>query len=564
MAFDGVFTHYLVNELNEQLSSGRINKIYQVSNYELVFLIRARNKTQKLLLSIHPVYSRAQITELDLTYPQEPPMFCMLLRKHLEGGIIQNIEQKDNDRIILFDIEYMNEIGIRDQKRLIVEIMGKHSNIILINRESNTILDCIKHVSPFLNSYRTLQPGAEYIYPPSGDKKNFFQATLEDFNTIHQDDRNLSKQLVHYFEGVSPLLANELLHVAEYHHPQSLYQGYEQLLKRLESGTPTIIEQPNKSNFYLMDLTHIEGERKYYSSLSELLDRFYFKKDEQERIKQQTQDLEKFIKNELDKNTNKLNHLETDLYNAEHADIYKVYGDLILTYAYQIQKGMTSIELENYYDDNQLITLQLDPLLTPIQNAQRYFNKYQKGKKAIHHIHEQIALTKQEIDYFETLLQQVQSASLTDALEIRSELEELRYLKRKNTKQKKKTKLAYETYQVEDASIFVGKNNLQNDYLTFKHANKEDTWMHAKDMPGSHVIIRCDGTLSEEVIRTGAMLASFYSKGRQSSSVPIDYTLVKNVKKIPGAKPGFVTYDHQKTIYIDPSEDFIHSLTVKK
>jgi predicted ribosome quality control (RQC) complex YloA/Tae2 family protein len=562
MAFDGVFTHYLVKELNHELLNGRINKIYQISNYELVFVIRANNKTQKLLLSIHPQFSRMHITESDFLYPQEPPMFCMLLRKHLESGIIQSISQKDNDRIILIDIEHLNEIGDKDKKQLIIEIMGKHSNIILINKETQTIIDCIKHISPFMNSYRTLQPGASYIYPPTSNKKNYFHATMDDFKPF-VPQKKLDKELVATFEGISPVLANELLHRAPYHNHLSLYQAYEEIIAELETSlNPSIIDTPNKSVFYLIPLKSVAGDIKSYPSIGMMLDRYYFNKDSHERIKQQTQDLEKFIKNELEKNYNKLNNLNTDLDDAHHAMIYKQYGDLILTHAYQISKGQSTCEVENYYDDNKRIQISLDPLLNPIENSQRYFIKYQKAKSAIHHLAEQLRLTKEEIEYFETLHQQIQSASLADALEIRQELETLRYLKKKSNKQKKQAKPQYATFSVSDAMIYVGKNNIQNDYLTFKLASKDDTWMHVKDMPGSHVIIK--GPLNETVIRAGAMLAAYFSKGKTSSSVPVDYTLIKYVKKIPGAKLGFVTYDHQKTIFIDPDEDQIHLFNQKK
>lgn len=564
MAFDGIFTHYIVKELQNRLVSGRINKIYQVSNYELVFVIRANNETQKCLFSIHPLYSRVQITDNSFSYPQEPPMFCMLLRKHLEGGIIRAIEQKDNDRIVRFSIEYLNEIGDHDHKELIIEVMGKHSNIILVNKDTGKIIDCIKHISPFQNSYRTLQPGADYIFPPAGDKIPFIPSTLEDFQGVDYTSKNLSKAIVAHFEGVSPVLANELLERAVSYTPESVYQTKELLVKEFnEALNPTIIYTPNKSYFYLIPLASIEGEAKNFTSLSELLDRFYFMKDEHERIRQQTQDLEKFIKNELEKQKNKLNNLHQDRAEAERADVFRLSGELIVSNAYRIEKGMTSIEVENYYNDNEKLWIDLDPLKTAMENSQSYYQKYQKAKKAIVHIEEQIALTKDEITYFETLYQQIESATLDDALEIRQELEELGYIrKRKVSKRKKQQKLKYETFQVDGAMIYVGKNNLQNEYLTFRLADKEDLWMHAKDMPGSHVIIKAN-EFSENIMRTGAMLASYYSKGKESSSVPVDYTFIKNVKKIPGAKPGFVTYDHQKTIYIDPSEDFIHSLTTK-
>lgn len=563
MAFDGIFTHYIVKELKTNLLKGRINKIYQVSNYELIFVIRANKKTQKLLISIHPNYARLHITESDYPYPQEPPMFCMLLRKHLEGGIINDIFQKDNDRVVMFHIEHMNEIGDKDVKVLIVEVMGKHSNIVLVNEKTNIILDSIKHISPFLNSFRTLQPGANYIHPPGHDKVNFMEAKKDSFSQLNYLDTNLSKQLVQYFEGLSPLVAKELLFRTSYLNEEGLYLSYLSFIDELENDlNPSILYTPKKAYFYLLPLKQIEGEIKSFTSIGKMLDRFYFNKENQERIKQQTQDLEKFIKNELEKNKNKLVNLETDLMMAKDAIKYKVFGDLIIANSYHLTKGLTSFTAFNY-ENNEEVTIELNPLLSPIENSKKYFTKYQKAKKAFSHLHEQMDLTKQEIDYFDTLLEQIQVASLADAIEIRQELVEGRYLKRHASKQKKSKKPQYETYVIDDAQIFVGKNNLQNEYITHKLAHRNDYFMHVKDMPGSHVIIRPQQDLTEEVIRTAASLAAYYSKGKLSSSVPVDYTLVKNVKKIPGAKLGLVTYDNQKTIFIDPDEDIIHALKKK-
>lgn len=562
MAFDGIFSHYIVKELNQGLLNGRINKIYQISSYELIFIIRANNQTQKLLISINPNYARCHISKNDYSYPQEPPMFCMLLRKHLEGGIIVDISQKDNDRIFLFSIEHMNEIGDKEIKLLIVEIMGKHSNIILVNQTTKIIIDSIKHISPFLNSFRTLQPGALYIYPPTNDKVNFFKAEKADFVNFNYEADNLNKQLVKYFEGMSPLSANELIFNSPYLHAEAMYNTYLNWVNNLENKiTPTIINTENKSYFYITSLKSIDGEKKDFVTIGEMLDRFYFNKDVQVRIKQQTEDLEKYIKNEVEKYKHKLTNLETDLLVAQNSDIYRIYGELIMANSYHLTKGMSICSVPNFYDNNNEIQIELDRLLTPIENSQKYFTKYQKAKKAVGHIFKQIDLTKQEILYFETLFEQLQSANLNDALEIRQELVEGRYLKRRRvSKQKKNKKPLYETFIVDDIEILVGKNNLQNDYLTHKLASKNDTWMHAKDMPGSHVIIRSDNELSENVLRTAAQLAAYYSKGKLSSSVPIDYTKIKYVKKVSGAKPGFVTYEFQKTIYIDPDEDFIHSL----
>lgn len=561
MAFDGVFTHCIKEELQNNLLHGRINKIYQISNFELLFMIRAKQKNQKLLISIHPNYARIHLTKEDYPTPQEPPMFCMLLRKHLENGIIKDIKQKDCDRILEFHIEHMNEIGDKEIKRLIIEIMGKHSNIILVNID-NRIIDSIKHISPFLNSYRTLQPGADYLYPPNNDKVDFFKAQKTDFEQFNYLANNLDKQLINYFEGVSPLLAKELLHQT-FLNSEGLYKSYEKFINKINNLSPAIINTPKKSYFYLFPLESITGEIKTYPTLSDMLDRFFFNKENSERIKQQTQDLKRFIKNELEKNINKLNNLETDLYLAEKSLDYKKYGDLIIASSYNLTKGQTILKAQDYETLEEII-IELDPLLTPIENSQKYYTKYQKAKSAINHLNEQIKLTNVEITYFETLAEQIENAQLSDALEIRQELEEAGYLKPNISKQKKAKIPKYETYEVDDALIFVGKNNIQNDYITHKLARKNDYFMHVKDMPGSHIIIRKEGELTENIIRTAANLAAYYSKGKLSSSVPVDYTLVKYVKKVPGAKLGFVTYTNQKTIYIDPDEDLIHKLKPKK
>ncbi len=379
MAFDGIFTRYMHYELINNLENGRINKIYQISNYELIFVIRAKQKTQKLLISIHPVYARIQLTSENYPTPKEPPMFCMLLRKHLESGIIQSIEQKSCDRILIFNIEHFNEIGDKEIKCLVIEIMGKHSNIILVNQETKKIIDAIKHISPFLNSYRTLQPGAEYIYPPTNNKINFFKAKKSDFEQLNYFSDNLNKTIVNYFEGVSPLIAKELLHNTILN-PEGLYKSYINMINNFENNLqPAIITTPKKEYFYLYPLKHLDGQIKTYKSLSEMLDRYYFNKETSERIKQQTQDLEKFIKNELHKNQNKLNNLKTDLLIAHESLKFKVYGDLIITNSYTLTKGKTSLTCINY-ETNEEEVIELDPFLTPIENAQKYYTKYQKAK----------------------------------------------------------------------------------------------------------------------------------------------------------------------------------------
>lgn len=560
MSFDGLFIHYLKQELQSQLLNGRINKVYQLSDNELILIIRANGQNHKLLFSIHPVYARVQLTQEDYFYPPEPPMFCMVLRKHIEGGILRAIHQKGNDRILTFVIDAYNEIGDLAQKELIFEAMGRHSNLILREAETNRIIDCMKHIPPFQNQYRTLQPGAQYLFPPQQQKIPILEATLEDFKKF-EGLQPLNKALVQSFEGVSPILAEEILKRANSHTAIGLYEATKRLIETLNTNLqPTITKTPQRDYYYLLPLESITGEAIHFSTISALLDRYYYQKNEQERIKQQTQDLEKFIRQELERQKNKLANLLLDLNKAERADEYRIYGDLLMANAYRIEKGRTSVAAQNFYQDDETVWIELDPTKDAIQNAQAYYQKYQKAKKAIHHLKRQIEKTKEEILYFETLQQQIESATLEDALEIRQELEDLGYLKKKKViRKRKQERPKFEVYQIPGATFYVGKNNIQNDYLTFKWARRDDLWMHVKDMPGSHVIVQAD-QYTEEVIRTGAMLASFFSKGKDSSSVPVDYTLVRYVKKIPGAKLGFVTYTNQKTIYIDPDEEFIRSL----
>lgn len=566
MAFDGVFTHFIIKELKKNIEKGKINKVYQISSWELLFNIRANRTNQKLLISIHPNYARAHLTNMVYTYPKEPPMFCMLLRKHLEGGIITNISQKDNDRIIIITIEHVNEIGDKTNKLLIIELMGKHSNIILINKDDNKIIDSIKRVSPFQNTVRTLQPGASYEYPPCKDKLNPFLATKDNIQSnLKLPSDNLSKQLVNMFEGLSPELAKEIIFRAEFNqNPLILSNVFNDIFNN--QINPTIVSDDNKEYFHIIPLYSINKNCRYYNNLSDMLDRFFFGKDQRDRIKQQSNDLGKFIKNELDKNKKKIYKLENDLHNAENADYYKLCGELITANIYKVEKGMNNVTVQNYYSkNNEEINISLDPLLTPTQNFQKYFQKYQKAKKSIDHIYKQMELTQEEIKYFDTLHEQMKTANIHDALEIREELELSGYLKKQQTKKRKNVKPKYSTYLSPDGvEILVGKNNMQNDYLTHKLAKRNETWMHAKDIPGSHIVIKNEDNLSEDTIRTAAQLAAYFSKARQSSSVPVDYTKVKHVKKIPGGKLGFVSYDNQKTIYIDPDEEFILNLKIKK
>ncbi|WP_078547240.1 Rqc2 family fibronectin-binding protein [Litchfieldia alkalitelluris] len=567
MSFDGIFTHAVVDELKTALSSGRISKIHQPYKQELIFQIRANGKNHKLFISAHPSYARIHLTNENYENPSEPPMFCMLLRKHLEGSIIENIEQIEMDRVLIFTIKSRNEIGDISYKQLVVEIMGRHSNIILLDMERQMILDSIKHISPAVNRHRIVLPGQEYIAPPAQQKMN--PLLVEEDMILKKINFNAGKidqQIVEQFSGISPLFAREITHLAGLVNRVTLPKAFLGLIEKVNKKqyTPTLIINPKKEYFYMIDLEHIEGERKEFESISEMLDRYYYGKAERDRVKQQGNDLERFISNERNKNKKKINKLIQTLEDAGKADQYKLFGELLTANMYTITRGMKEIELINYYTEEQeVIKIPLNPMKSPSDNAQAYFQKYQKAKNSISIVEDQITKAKEEITYFDTLYQQIESASPKDIQEIREELIEEGYLKSRQTKGNKKSKPQkpiLEKYTSSDGTtILVGKNNKQNDYLTNKVAARDEMWLHTKDIPGSHVVIQSKDP-SEQTILEAANLAAYFSKAKTSASVPVDYTLIRHVKKPSGSKPGYVIYDNQNTVYVTPDEDLVLAL----
>ncbi|MBW3113931.1 NFACT family protein [Bacillus sp. MCCB 382] len=565
MSFDGLFTRNMTKELNESLLHGRINKIHQPYKNEIIMIIRANGKNHKVLLSAHPSYSRVQITKENYENPSVPPMFCMLLRKHLEGYIIEGINQVELDRMIIFEVKGRNEIGDISYKQLIIEIMGRHSNIILVDKGRNMILDSIKHISPSMNTHRTVLPGHTYVLPPQQDKKDPLEATKDDvLRALDFNAGKLDKQIVQSFAGISPLYAKEVIHRAGIGNQSTIAESFLSLIHHAKTfdKNPTLITG-EKETFYWMDLEHLKGEKHTFSSLSELLDRFFYQKAARDRVKQQGNDLERFIRNERDKNINKIEKLKKTLDDAQQADRYQLLGELLTSNLYAVERGMTEVSVVNYYDENgESITIPLNPQKSPSDNAQNYFSRYQKAKNAITIVHEQIEKAQEEIVYLEQLLQQLESASTKDVEEIREELEEEGYLRaRKQTKKRKlNSKPVLEQYTSSDGTqILVGKNNKQNDYLTSRVAGREEIWLHTKDIPGSHVVIK-NPNPSEQTIKEAANIAAYFSKARESSSVPVDFTEVKQVKKPKGAKPGFVIYDGQQTVYVTPDLDLVRAL----
>lgn len=564
MSFDGIFTYGMTNELKTTLESGRISKIYQPYKNELIFQIRANGKNFKLLLSAHPSYARIHLTDGTYDNPSEPPMFCMLLRKHLEGSIIEDVSQVGLDRIIVFTIKSRNEIGDISYKQLYIEIMGRHSNIILVDRDKQMILDSIKHISPAINRHRTILPGHTYVSPPAQEKTNPFSIDEDHFlRKIDFNAGKLSEQIVNKFEGISPLLAKEIVYRAGLANRKSLPASFLLVINTVRENAfqPQIIKYANKDLFYILTLSHLEGEAQSFPTISELLDRYYFGKAERDRVKQQGNDLERFISNELSKNKKKIKKLEATLTDAEKADKYQIRGELITANLYAMSRGQTQVEVINYYDENnETMVIDLDPQKSPSENAQSFFSKYQKAKKSVAVVKEQIEKANEEITYFESLLQQIESASPKDLQEIREELTEEGYLRargKKGAKKNKPQKPVIEHYVSSDGTeILVGKNNKQNEYLTNRLAARDDVWLHTKDIPGSHIVIRSK-TPSEQTILEAANLAAYYSKAKSSSSVPVDFTLIRHVKKPSGAKPGYVIYDNQQTVYVTPDEELV-------
>ncbi|MFN6832661.1 fibronectin-binding protein EfbA [Enterococcus hirae] len=564
MSFDGVFTHAMINELRETLLSGRISKIHQPYENEVVLVIRSRGKNQRLLLSAHPSYARIQITQIDYQNPDTPPNFVMMLRKHLDGAILESIEQIENDRVIHFHFTKRDELGDLQNIILIVELMGRHSTIILVNKESGKILDAIKHIGSSQNTYRSLLPGVDYIAPPEQNQLNPFSQEKEKvFHRLSQMDLT-PKGIQQQFQGIGFDTAQELVaRLTE--RPNEKMLVWQEFFTAIDTQrSPSLYEVAEKEYFTPINYRFFDSntqQKKMYPTLSALLDAFYQEKAEKDRAKQQGGELIRKIENELKRNRNKLKKREQTLKDSENAEDYRRDGELLTTFMAQVPRGANEVTLPNYYEEDKPITIKLDPALTPNQNAQKYFHRYQKLKNAVKLIGKQIEEAKNEIDYLESVLSQLEIAGPMDIKVIKEELTAEGYLKKKSSKKQKRKKPSQpDQYLSTDGTlILVGKNNLQNDQLSLKTAKKTDYWLHAKNIPGSHVIIKSDQP-SDETITEAAELAAYFSKYRHSAQVPVDLVQVKHLRKPNGAKPGYVIYENQKTIIVTPEEEKINKM----
>ena len=547
MSFDGFFLHHMVEELRTELLNGRIQKINQPFEQELVLQIRSNRQSHRLLLSAHPVFGRIQLTETTFENPAQPSTFIMVLRKYLQGALIESIEQIENDRIVEITVSNKNEIGDEIQATLIIEIMGKHSNILLVDKSNHKILEVIKHIGFSQNSYRTLLPGATYIAPPSTKTLNPFTIKDEKLFEILQTLELKAKNLQTLFQGLGRDTANELETLLVSDKLSNFRNFFKQETK------PCLTDK----SFSCVPFSNTIDD--HFSSLSQLLDTFYKDKAERDRVKQQASELIRRVENELQKNRQKLNKQEKELQATENAEEFRQKGELLTTFLHQVPNDKDQVILDNYYT-NQPITIALDKALTPNQNAQKYFKRYQKLKEAVKYLTELIEETKATILYLESVETVLNQAGLDEIAEIREELIQTGFIRRQREKIQKRKKP--EKYLASDGKtiILVGRNNLQNEELTFKIARKEELWFHAKDIPGSHVVISGNLNPSDEVKTDAAELAAYFSKGRLSNLVQVDMIEVKKLNKPTGGKPGFVTYTGQKTLRVTPDSEKIQSM----
>ena len=588
MALDGLVIHSIVDELHKKLLGGKIDKVYQPENDEVVLHIRNNKENFKLVLSCSASNPRVYLaSDYKKENPINAPMFCMLFRKYIQGGNIVNVSQVDFERIIKISVESFDELKEKTTKDIIIEIMGRHSNIILTHSSNNKIIDSAKRIPTSVSRVRQILPGQTYVLPPKQDKLNpINEISLNTFvDTLSSFDGPIFKAIYSKFLGISSVIAKEIcfranidenLLVSEISSDDisKIYREFHNLFKYIKDNiyNPCMVIDTSIDkvldfsciNLSLFSNLSIIND----DSISKILENYYATKDIKDRIHQRSSDLRKSISIKLDRLYNKLNKQEKELIESENAQIYKIKGELITSYIYMIEKGMESVEVANFYDpEYKNIKISLNTNFTPSENAQKYFKKYNKLKTAKKEITSQMEITKEEIDYLENIMLSIENCeNLAELMDIREELGKVGYIRSKNNS-KKETKLTTKPHEFVSSNgfkILVGKNNKQNDHLTLKVASNEDIWMHTKNIPGSHVIIKTEGKeVPDETIFEGAMLAAFFSKSKMSSQVPVDYTKKKNVKKPNGAKPGMVIYDTNNTIYVTPTEELVVKLKSK-
>lgn len=575
MPFDGVFTASIVKELST-LINGRIDKIHQPARDEIMLFIKKDRGGSKVLFSANPAYPRVHVTSISRENPKIPPTFCMILRKYISGARIADVYQISFDRMVEFKLESKDELGYPKVFYLIIEIMGKHSNIILLD-DSKTIVDSIKHLDSSMNRYRQVLPGVKYILPPDNNKLNPLTTKIEGFKEILSSSlqRSVSRIISDSFLGISRIFADELCEdfaaapVKELS-PQDIERivsNFFYYMSKIKSGDFSgfiYYTSQEMKDYYVFPLSRYSAlSYLHIESPGEILDTYYGERDTKNNLKQKYNDLFKLVSNLVERNIKKLQIHNDKLHECSFYETWKIYGDLLMANQYSIGLGQTKAEVENFYrPDLEAISIPLDPEMNAVDNAKRYYARYAKEKSTREIVTEQLKECLEEKSYLDTVLFNLDSAlDISSIDEIRQELYELGYIKKRRLSGKVQKSNPYHYRSSDGFDIYVGKNNTQNDYLTLKFAVASDIWMHTKNIPGSHVIIKSKGgSVSDDALMEGAMLAAYHSKAKSSATVPVDYTERKNVKKPSGAKPGMVIYYTNKTIYVTPDESKINRL----
>lgn len=555
MALDGIFLHHIKNEISAFAVGARVEKIHQPSKEELVFSLRSREGAKKLLVSARADSARIHFTEFPPENPAKPPMLCMLFRKHLLSAKITDIEQDGLERILTIGFDSTNELGDPVHFSLIVEIMGRYSNVILVD-ENGIVVDALKRVDEEKSQVRIILPGEKYVSPPAQDKMNIFDddETLIE-NRIRESRKTLPKAFQDAVMGVSPIVCREYENGA----PLSVIKQY---AKNPEFSV-VVTDKPFDFAFMPINQYGTLASLKEFDSPSALLDYFFYEKVRIDRIRQRSAELFKTLQNLQERAVRKAANREKELEECKDKETYRIFGDLIISNQYALKKGAPYYDLQNYYDENKIVRIPADVTLSPAQNAQKYYKEYRKKQIAETKLTDFIAKARQEAEYLDSVIDSLSRAETDSEISaIRTELAETGFLKRKSFKSKNEKALKPMEYEsTEGFKIFVGRNNVMNDKLTLKTAKNYDLWFHVKDTAGSHVVVQNDGReFTDKVIREAALLASYNSKAGHSSNVPVDYTIIKNVKKPAGAKPGMVIYDDYKTEFVTPNMEEIERI----
>lgn len=589
MAFDGLTINSIVQELQQKITSLKIDKISQAEKDEILLSLRGNSKTYKLLISASPSFPRIYLApSYKKENPLKAPNFLMILRKYIQGGRILSVSQDNFDRVIYIDIDTFDELKEQKVRRLIIEIMGRHSNIILIDKQSNKILDAAKRIPISVSSFREVLPAITYKSPPEQEKSNpTDNINLEDFIKLTYQKMPIYKVLYSKFSGLSPLIAKEICYRSNIDISSSatelspieverLHNSFSRIMSTIKSGDfePCIVfdKLGFTVDFSCIYLSMYDGfEIKKEDSISFICEQYYNTRDSKDRLNQKSHDIRKILKSKISTLENKIQKQSQEINETICLEDYKKDADLLTAYIYMIQKGMKNIEVDDFYDENTpKTTISLDENLTPSENIQKLYKKYNKMKSRKKELSTQISQAKEELDYLYNLELSIENISnISDLEDIIIEMQAQGIVRQnKSDAKKKKHKSEFNPMKFisdDEFEIYVGRNNNQNDYLTLKFAKSDDMWLHTKNIAGSHGIIKSkNGQISENSIKQAAIICAFYSKAKFSQSVPIDYTLKKNVKKPNGAKPGMVIYETNSTVYVTPDEELVERLRIKE